>query len=224
MIDKSSIRQSIHVRGVLFDMDGVLINSTAADERSWLRWAQTHGMEGTFSVQSTHGRRTIDTIRLLRPDLDHQTELNRIEDFDAEETDGIVLLSGVTSLIASLPPNSWTVVTSASDRLMRLRLQSAGLTLPPRVVSADSVVNGKPHPEPYLLGAELLHLFPSECLVIEDSPTGIRAGKAAGCAVLGVAGTHRTDELEDADWIVPSLCHIGASPGENGEITIHLYA
>jgi sugar-phosphatase len=169
-------------------------------------------MEGTFSVQSTHGRRTIDTIQLLRPDLDPQIELKRIEDFDAEERDGIVILKGVKSLIASLPSGSWTIVTSASDRVMRMRLQAAGLTLPPKVVTADSVVNGKPDPEPYLLGSQFLNLPPAECLVIEDSRTGIRAGKAAGCIVLAIAGTSVADELIDADWIVPSLCHIDAFP------------
>jgi sugar-phosphatase len=148
--------------------DGVLISSIAADERSWLRWAHLHGMEGTFSLRATHGRRTIDTLRLLRPDLDPLIELNRLEGFDAEETDGLVLLAGVDRLIAALPPNTWTVVTSASDRVMRSRLQTAGLTLPPKVVTADSVIYGKPHPEPYVAGASLLSLEPRECLVIID--------------------------------------------------------
>ena len=195
----------VRVRGVLFDMDGVLIDSTSADERSWLRWARFHGMERTFSPQSTHGRRTIDTVRLLRPDLDALVELDRMEAFDAEETDGIVLLAGVETVISALPPNSWTIVTSASEQVMKTRLRRAGLKFPPNVVTADSVTRGKPHPEPYLMAANVLNLEPPECLVIEDSPTGIRAGKEAGCKVLGVAYSHTAIELADADWVVSSL-------------------
>jgi mannitol-1-/sugar-/sorbitol-6-phosphatase len=154
----------VRVRGVLFDMDGVLIDSTSADERSWLRWARFHGMERTFSPQSTHGRRTIDTIRLLRPDLDALVELDRMEAFDAEETDGIVLLAGVETVISALPPNSWTIVTSASEQVMKTRLRRAGLKFPPNMVTADSVTRGKPHPEPYLMAANVLNLEPPECL------------------------------------------------------------
>src|ERR1019366_6528908 len=110
---------TVHVRGVLFDMDGVLISSTGSDEGCWLRWARLHGMEGAFSLQSTHGRRAIDTLRALRPDLDPSIELRRLEDFDAEDLNGVAALPGVQSLIAALPANAWTIVTSASERLMR---------------------------------------------------------------------------------------------------------
>ena len=213
---------TVSVRGVLFDMDGVLISSTDADERCWLRWARFHGMEGTFSIQSTHGRRSIDTLRVLRPDLDPMVERKRLEDFDAEDPGEVIVLPGVKPLIASLPANAWTIVTSAPESLMKNRLISTGIPMPQSFVSADDVTHGKPHPEPYEMGARVLGFKPAECLVIEDAPAGIKAGKAAGCRVLAVLSSHRAAELTDADWIVPSLEHVTAVPSDNGTITIRL--
>ena len=213
---------TVSVRGVLFDMDGVLISSTDADERCWLRWARFHGMEGTFSIQSTHGRRSIDTLRVLRPDLDPMVERKRLEDFDAEDPGEVIVLPGVKPLIASLPANAWTIVTSAPESLMKNRLISTGIPMPQSFVSADDVTHGKPHPEPYEMGARVLGFKPAECLVIEDAPAGIKAGKAAGCRVLAVLSSHSAAELTDADWIVPSLEHVTAVPSDNGTITIRL--
>ena len=99
---------------------------------------------------------------------------------------------------------------------------SAGISMPQSFISADDVTNGKPHPEPYEMGARVLGFKPSECLVIEDAPAGIKAGKAAGCRVLAVLSSHSAAELTDADWIVPSLKHVTAVPSENGTITIRL--
>ena len=213
---------TICVRGLLFDMDGVLISSTAADERTWLRWARFHGMEGSFSLRATHGRRSIDTLRLLRPDLDLASEVLRIEAFDAEDQGGVVSLPGVERLIRSLPANSWAVVTSASEAIMRRRLEAAGIAPPPHFISGDRVTHGKPNPEAYVLGAELLGFSPSECMVDEDAPPGIEAGKAAGCPVLATLSSHGADELAEADWIVPSLEQVFASLGQDARIAIHL--
>jgi mannitol-1-/sugar-/sorbitol-6-phosphatase len=213
---------SISVRAVLFDMDGVLISSIGSDERSWTRWATLHGMEKTFSVRSTHGRRTIDTIRALRPDLDPVIETRRLEDFDAEDGAGLTILPGVQDLLAKLPPSQWSIVTSASERIMRHRLQILGLPISPKIVTAEKVSHGKPNPEPYQLGAQQLGLSPADCLVIEDSPSGIRAGKEAGCRVLAVLSSHPPGELREADWIVNSLEDIQANPSDNGWITCHL--
>lgn len=195
----------ISVRAVLFDMDGVLISSIEADERSWLRWAKLHGMEATFSIHSTHGRRTIDTIRALRPDLDLAIELERMEDFDAEDTAGLTVYPGVRELLTALSLTQWSIVTSASERVMRHRLGALNLPVPPKIVTSESVSLGKPNPEPYQLGASQLGLLPADCLVMEDSPSGIRAAKTAGCFVIAVASSHAPEELKEADWIVASL-------------------
>jgi sugar-phosphatase len=213
---------TVYVRGVLFDMDGVLISSTAADERTWLRWARFHGMEGSFSLRSTHGRRSIDTLRLLRPDLDLAAEVLRIEEFDAEDQGGVVSLPGVERLIRSLPADAWAVVTSASEPIMRRRLEAAGIAPPSHFISGDRVAHGKPNPEAYELGARVLGFSPSECLVVEDAPPGIEAGKAAGCPVLATLSSHGPEELAEADWIVPSLDQVSASLGQDARIAIHL--
>jgi mannitol-1-/sugar-/sorbitol-6-phosphatase len=215
---------SVAVRGVLVDMDGVLISSTDADERCWLRWARAHGIEQGFPLKATHGRRAVDMIRALYPHLDPIAEARRLEDLDEQERDGIVVMPGAQKLLSSLPPASWTIVTSASEREMRGRLGFAGFPIPPRVISADSVTRGKPDPEPYLAGAALLGVPASECLVIEDAPSGIEAGRAAGCKVLAVLTSHVAKDLAGADWIVPSLLHVIATPTPGGIIQFWMAA
>jgi sugar-phosphatase len=214
--------QTFTVRGILFDMDGVLISSTGADERCWLRWAKHHNMEGAFSLQSTHGRRALDTLRALRPDLDPIVEQRRLEDYDAEDHTGLIVLPGVEKLLASLPADRWTIVTSATVRLLQGRLGYAKLPMPAALVSADIVANGKPHPEPYLTGAKLLGLAPADCLVIEDSPAGVASGKAAGCKVLAVLSSHPQSELTGADWFAASLEQVTATPQPDGTLSIAL--
>jgi mannitol-1-/sugar-/sorbitol-6-phosphatase len=213
---------TITVRGILFDMDGVLISSTGADERCWLQWAKHHHMEGAFSLQSTHGRRGIDTLRALRPDLDTAVEIRRLEDYDAEDHSGLIILPGVEKLLASLPADRWTIVTSATTRLLEGRLNYAGLPIPAVLVPAEKVANGKPHPEPYLTGAKLLGFAPAECLVIEDSPAGVSSGKAAGCWVLAVLSSHTQAELTGADWFVASLEQVTATPQSDETLSIRL--
>lgn len=222
MVRISSALTAFSVRAVLFDMDGVLISSIAADERIWLRWARFHGIERTFPLQATNGRRTIDTLRLLRPDLDLQVELERIENFEAEEQSAVVALPGVEQLLASLPSDAWAIVTSNTEKMMRNRLQAAGIAPPQHFISGDQVAEGKPHPECYRMAARILRAEPSECLVIEDTPPGIESGKAAGCKVLAILSSHNADDLDKADWIVPSLDHVTASSEGDGTITIHL--
>lgn len=209
-------------RGILFDMDGVLISSTGADEHCWLQWAKHHNMEGAFSLQSTHGRRAVDTLRALRPDLDPVIEQRRLEDYDAEDYSGLVILPGVEKLLASLPADRWTIVTSATVRLLEGRLRHAGLPVPKVLVPAERVANGKPHPEPYLTGAQLLGLAPADCLVIEDSPAGVASGKAAGSRVLAVLSSHTREQLPAADWYIDSLEQVRAAAQPNGALTIRL--
>jgi mannitol-1-/sugar-/sorbitol-6-phosphatase len=212
----------ITTHGILFDMDGVLISSTGADERCWRQWAQHHSMEGAFAIESTHGRRAVDTLRALRPDLDPVIEQRRLEDYDAEDYSGLIILPGVEKLLASLPADRWTIVTSATVRLLEGRLRHAGLPIPKVLVPAERVANGKPHPEPYLTGAELLGLAPADCLVIEDSPAGVASGKAAGSRVLAVLSSHTQQQLPGADWYVESLEQVSAATHPDGTLTIRL--
>ena len=211
---RSTVLVEIIVAGILFDMDGVLVSSTLGDERCWTRWAAHHGLTNTFDLRRTHGRRAIDTIREYLPGLtsdEAASHLAQLEAMSAKEQSGVVACPGASALLASIPPDLWTIVTSASEKTMRRRLATVGITPPALTVGADRISMGKPHPEGYLRGASLLGRGPEECLVIEDAPAGIRAGKAAGCSVLAVASSHSLEELEGADWIVASIDQIRVS-------------
>ena len=191
--------------GILFDMDGILVSSLGSVERSWARWGAMRGVDGAKAILTAHGKRAIETIRLLRPDLNDEEELAVIEQIEIDDTEGLQVLPGVPQLLGALPAGSWTVCTSATKRLARVRMEHAGLTPPEQFISADMVSHGKPHPEPYLRGAALLGFAPERCLVIEDAPAGCAAGKAAGCMVLATLFSHSAQQLAAADWRVDSL-------------------
>jgi mannitol-1-/sugar-/sorbitol-6-phosphatase len=195
----------LRVRGILFDMDGVLVSSIGAVERSWEKWSAARGIDPARAIEAAHGRRAIETIRLLRPDLNDQEELAWLEEMEMEDRVGLEMLHGVCPILEALPEKFWTVVTSATERLARARMAHAGVPVPARIVSADMVTHGKPHPEPYVRGAELLGVSPADCLVIEDSASGAQAGRAAGCKVIATLFSHSLESLIDADWVVRSL-------------------
>lgn len=202
----------INVQGVLFDMDGVLMSSLGSVERSWRSYAEARNLDPELAIRMAHGRRAIETVRTLRPDLDADAELRVIEDLEVGDNEGLVVLPGVRKLLAALPAGRWGIVTSATERLARSRLAHAGIQIPPHFITADMVANGKPHPEPYRTGAARLGLKPEECLVIEDAPAGIAAGKAAGCRVLAVLATHPMETLMQADWRVTTLEDVSLLP------------
>ena len=160
--------------------------------------------------------RAIDIVKSLRPDIDPEEGLRVIEDMEIEDTADLIVLPGVKALLESLPVERWAIVTSATKRLMLGRLKVAGLPVPERIISADMVERGKPDPEPYRRGAALLGFHADECIVVEDAPSGVGAGKAAGCRVLGVLGTHMDEELKEADWIVGSLEEMMVTVGSDG--------
>jgi sugar-phosphatase len=157
---------------------------------------------------TTHGRRAIETIAKLRPDLDSETELKVIEDIEVADNDGLTVLPGVLDLLAALPANRWTVVTSATERLARIRLAAGGIPVPKRLVTADHVTRGKPHPEPFLTGAALLGVAPKECVVFEDSSSGAKAGRAAGCTVVATIFSHPAELLDAAHYLLRDLTGI----------------
>jgi len=202
-VSASSI--DIVCKGILFDMDGILISSLGSVERSWTKWALMRGIDPEYALRNIHGRRSIETVAKLRPDLDAETENQIIEQIEIEDTEGITVLPGVQSLLQSLPPDRWTVVTSATEPLARVRLAIVGVPLPERIVTADSVAQGKPHPAPYLAGAQLLGLAPEECVVFEDAASGTRAGRAAGCLVIATTFSHSIEELSAAHYLISDL-------------------
>lgn len=206
----------VETKGLLFDMDGVLISSIGSVVRCWRIWAKKYGIPNADTYEVPHGVRAIDIVRSLRPDIDPLEGLKVIEDLEIVDTSDLKVLPGAKELLESLPPERWAIVTSATRRLMLGRLEAAGLPAPGRIVSADDVEKGKPDPEPYRKGAQLLGCTPEECVVVEDAPSGVGAGKAAGSRVLGVVGTHTLAELERADWVVQSLEDIRAKVYDGG--------
>jgi sugar-phosphatase len=209
----------VRTQGLLFDMDGVLVSSIGAVERCWKQWCAMYNVSNGDSFQVPHGKRAIDIVRLLKPEFNEAQvaeSLRVIEDLEIADTADLTVLPGAKHLLETLPPDRWTIVTSATLRLMHGRLAAAGLPVPPRIISGDMVERGKPDPEPYRRGAALLGFAPADCIVVEDAPSGVGAGMAAGCRVLAVLGTHDASELRQATWIAASLDAIQFHADANG--------
>ncbi len=201
---------TIQCRALLFDMDGVLIDSTPAVARVWRRWALQHGLDPVDVVRRAHGRPSIETVRHYFPTDDHKALDKEVENQEVAELEGIVPLPGSQELLSRLPASAWTVVTSATRVLAEVRLRTAGLPIPSRMITASEISNGKPHPEPYLKAAAALGFPAAECIVLEDVPAGIRAGKSAGAKVIGFPTTFARSELTNAgaDWILKNCADI----------------
>ncbi len=202
-------------------MDGILISSIGSVERSWTKWALLRGVDPALARETAHGRRAVETIAKLRPDLDNEAELTVIEDLEVADNEGLTILPGVLDILAALPANRWTVVTSATERLARVRMAAAGIPVPEKLLTADKVKRGKPDPEPFLAGAALLGFAPAECVVFEDSPSGVEAGRAAGCTVVATTFSHSAESLGSAHYLVRDLTGIRIESSSD-EIVIQL--
>jgi len=188
---------------VLFDMDGTLVDSTAVVERHWGAWAARHAIDLAELLRVSHGRPTIETLRLVAPHLATIEEAARLDADEAGDSDGLRPVVGARELVASLPPDRWAVVTSAGRALATRRLDAALLPVPDVLVTPDDVPHGKPNPMGYLEAARRLGAAPSRSIVLEDAPVGIQAGRAAGAIVIGVTTTFPT--LPDCDYVIPDL-------------------
>jgi sugar-phosphatase len=202
---------------VLFDLDGVLVDSTPAVARVWAGWAHEHGFDPDEVVRSAHGKPSVATIRELLPGADHEAENREVERREIEDVDGVIPLPGAMELLQALPVEKWAIVTSCTRALAGVRISAARLPKPKHLVTATDVVRGKPHPEPYLKGAQILGVAPKDCLVLEDAPAGIRAGKAAGARVLALRTTASDAELHEAgaDWIVDNCGELILDSGKD---------
>jgi mannitol-1-/sugar-/sorbitol-6-phosphatase len=212
-------------RAFLFDLDGVLIDSTPAVIRVWSRWAIAHGFDPDDVVRRAHGRPSIATIRDYLPHADYEAENFEVESGEIADLNGVVPLPGARELLDALPADRWTIVTSCTRPLATVRLHAAGLPIPVRLVTCDDVKNGKPDPEPYLKGASLLAVSVGDCVVVEDAPAGIRAGKAAGARVIACRTTASESELKAAGaaWVVENCKSISLSQLDaSGELRIVL--
>jgi len=195
----------IRCKGILFDMDGILISSLGSVERCWTKWALMRGVDPVYACSIAHGCRSIDTVAKLRPDLNAEAENKIIEDMEVEDTEGITVLPGVLKLLAALPSDRWTVVTSATERLARVRMAAGGIPVPERFVAGEQVTQGKPHPQPFWAGAALLGFAPEECVVFEDAASGTKSGRAAGCTVVATTFSHPIEVLDAADYLIEDV-------------------
>ncbi|MFJ6751544.1 MULTISPECIES: HAD-IA family hydrolase [unclassified Streptomyces] len=211
---------TISADALLFDNDGTLLSSMESVYRCWTRWAKEFGItEEDFARVELHGRPAVEIAADLLPADRVPEALARIEQLEVEDVaGGVVLLPGTRALLESVPADRWAVVTSATRRLAEARLEEVGLR-PKHLIAADDISRGKPDPEPFLLGAARLGVDPARCVVFEDAPAGLAAGRAAGMTTVALTTTHRADELS-ADVVVADLSAVSAQATDNGvEIT-----
>jgi sugar-phosphatase len=210
----------INCSALLFDLDGVLINSTPAVARVWRNWAIEHGFNPEEVVSRAHGRPSLTTVREYLPTADHEAENREVERREIEDLEGVVPLPGALDLLASLPSDRWTIVTSCTRPLAEVRIKAAGLPLPKKMITSNDITHGKPHPEPYLKGAMILGFPSTECVVLEDVPAGVRAGKGAGAKVVAFTTTVGDAALREAgaDWVTKGCADLRAFNSEKNLI------
>ncbi len=202
---------TIHARALLFDNDGTLVSSLDSVNRCWTRWAVEYGLTAEdFARIELHGRPAAEIAADLLPAPVVAHAVARIEELEVEDVadGGVGLLPGTEDFLAGLPAERWAVVTSATRRLAEARLGAVGI-LPKTLIAADDITRGKPDPEPYLLAARMLGVAPADCVVFEDAPAGLQAGRAAGMTTVALATTHRAEELT-ADLVVKDLSALSA--------------
>jgi len=214
------IAMRLECAAILFDLDGVLIDSTACITRHWQQWAEEHNLDMAEIMAVAHGRRTVETMRLVAPHLVVEEEAQRFHEIEAADAEGVVTIAGAPSLLASLPADAWAIVTSGTREVAAGRMSSRGLPVPKIMVTAEDVINGKPDPEPYLTAADRLGIPAEQCVVVEDSPAGIAAATAAGMRSLAVAFTHAPHELEAATAIAGRLGDIQVTRSADGRLVI----
>jgi len=195
---------------ILFDLDGVLVDSTECVERAWRKWAASRGLDPERVMQVAHGRRTIETVALVAPHLVLADEVAALEGVEAQTTKGVYEIPGARELVERLPSDAWAIVTSGIRSVATLRIRHTGLPMPRVLVCADEISRGKPEPEGYLTAAARLGRAPVDCVVIEDTPPGLQAARAAGMRSIGIAGTYTATALTMADLVVPSLAALPA--------------
>lgn len=190
---------------VLFDLDGVLVNSAERIESTWRRWALQNRLEPERVIAIAHGRRTIETVRLVAPHLAASDEVAALELSEAATTEGVYEVPGARELLQPLPLETWAIVTSGIRTVATLRIRHTRLPMPRVLVCADEIQQGKPHPEGYLTAAAGLGRAAVDCIVIEDTPAGLEAARNAGMRAVGVCGTYAASALGMADLIVTRL-------------------
>ncbi|MEZ4683830.1 MAG: HAD-IA family hydrolase [Caldilineaceae bacterium] len=210
---------------ILFDLDGVLVDSSQVIARQRQRWATRANVDMNHIRQIWHGRRAFEIIRAVAPHLDLEEESRWMRDAEAVDVEGVVVQPGARELLASLPNGTWAIATSGPRPVALARLKATGLPIPRAFITGDDVAHGKPNPEPYLRAAQALGVVPERCVVIEDAVAGIEAGLAAGAQVIAVPTSHAVDELTHATAILARIADLavvvnGANKETHGQLTL----
>jgi sugar-phosphatase len=209
---------ALHCEAILFDLDGVLVDSHEVVERTWRRWVKRHQLEVPDIVRRAHGRRSVETVREIAPHLNAEDEVRWLADSELADFDGVVALPGAESILGTLQNSEWAVVTSGGRELARRRLTHAKLPVPEVLIAADDVTSGKPAPDGYLLAAAWLGRDPAQCLVIEDTPPGLQAGRQAGARTVALTTTFCRTALAGAEAIAENLSGLALRRGVSGLI------
>jgi mannitol-1-/sugar-/sorbitol-6-phosphatase len=198
----------LRCRAILFDLDGVLVDSAERIEQTWRDWAARHRLDPELVIAAAHGRRTVETVALVAPHLSVNAELRALEMSEATNPDGVHEIAGARELLQLLPPKCWAIVTSGIRAVAEFRIRHTGLPMPVVMICAEDIMHGKPDPEGYLAAAARLGFSPADCVVIEDAPPGIEAATAAGMRAIGIATTYPADRLGSADLVVARLADL----------------
>ncbi len=216
-------------KGFLFDLDGTLVDSLPAVERAWCNWADRFSIAHDEVLNFIHGKQAITSLRHFmkgRSEEEIAAEFTRLEGIEASDTTGIIALPGAVALLTHLDALDipWAIVTSGSMPVARARHQAAGLPSPKVFVTAEQVKRGKPEPDAYLLGAELLGLPAENCVVVEDASAGILSGLAAGCHVISVNAPENSPRLDEVDFALQSLEALVITRRPDGEVEVQINA
>lgn len=219
--------KNLQCQAILFDLDGTLVDSTLCVEQHWQEWAIKHGLNAEEILKISHGRPTIDTIRLVASHLNAEIEAKALDESQAVNLGGVVAVAGANALLASLPRKNWAIVTSGNQKIATNRLLHVGLPLPEYLITTDDVEQYKPHPEGYLKAARYLRVAPKYCIVVEDAPVGLQAARAAGMRAIAVATTYSAGDLDMADICVPALANISVkqfseTENQNGQTELKI--
>jgi mannitol-1-/sugar-/sorbitol-6-phosphatase len=214
--------RSFRCKAILFDLDGVLVNSAELVERTWRAWAARHQLDADKVIAVAHGRRTIETVRIIAPQLNVDAEVAALESSEMITSEGIYEIAGARELLEMLPSERWAVVTSGIRAVAEFRIRHTGLPMPSVMICAEDLSRGKPDPEGYLTAAMRLGQPPKDCIVIEDAPAGIEAAHNAGMRAVAIAATYPPDQLSAAELVVERLADLTsiAWDGQHGVIEV----
>jgi sugar-phosphatase len=210
--------RSFRCKAILFDLDGVLVNSAELVERTWRVWAARHQLDADKVIAVAHGRRTIETVRIVAPQLSVDAEVAALESSEMITSEGIYEIPGARELLEMLPSERWAVVTSGIRAVAEFRIRYTGLPMPSVMICAEDLSRGKPDPEGYLIAAMRIGQPPKDCIVIEDAPAGIEAAHNAGMRAIAIAATYPAEQLAAAELVVERLTDLSVVLKQNQEV------